>query len=77
MEGATAGATVRLGDVARLVVYSDPDSEAVAQEEQMASGAAANINDPHPVRDHVMKKVEFGAHKDDGDPEYRYPTVGE
>ena len=48
VQRATAGATVRLGDVAILIVHSDPESEAVPEQEQMPSGAAANIDHPHP-----------------------------
>jgi len=58
---ATSGATVRLGDVAMLIVHPDPESEAVPEQEQMPSGAAANIDHPHPFRDDVEKEVELDA----------------
>ena len=58
---AATGATVRLGDVAMLIVHPDPESEAVPEQEQMPSGAAANIDHPHPFRDDVEKEVELDA----------------
>jgi len=57
VQRATAGATVRLGDVARLIVHPEAESEAVPKQEQMSSGAAANIDNPHPFRDDLVKEV--------------------
>jgi hypothetical protein len=54
---ATAGATVRLGDVATLIVHAEPESEAVLEQEQMSSGAATNIDNPHPFPDDLVKEV--------------------
>jgi hypothetical protein len=51
-----AGATMRLGDVATLRVHPDSESEAVPEQEQMASGAAAHIDHPHPFRDELAKE---------------------
>ena len=60
MQVANGGSTVRLGDVAMLIVYTDPESEAVPKQEQMPSGATATIDDPHPFPDDVLKEIEFG-----------------
>src|SRR5260370_18699284 len=58
---ATAGAAVRLGDVAMFIVHSDPESEAVPEQEQMAPGAAANIDYPPPLPVDLVNDVELRA----------------
>ena len=40
---------------------ADPESEAVPKQEQLPSDAEANIDDPHPLRDDVVKEVKLGA----------------
>jgi len=44
-----------------LIVHPEAESEAVPKQEQMSSGAAANIDNPHPFRDDLVEEVQFGA----------------
>src|SRR5260370_7743053 len=60
---ATAGATVRLGDVAMLIVHSDPESEAVPEQEQMASGAPPTIHYPPPFPHYALKAAHLRRQK--------------
>ena len=45
---ANAGSTRCLGDVATLVVHANAEPEPVPDQDQMPSGTAAKIEDPHP-----------------------------
>src|SRR5207249_9486039 len=44
-----------------LIVHPEAESEAVPKQEQMSTGAAANIDNPHPFRDDLVEEVQFGA----------------
>ena len=58
---ARAGPSRRLGYVAMLIVHPDPESESVPEQDQMASGTAAHIEDPHPLLHDIVQEVELGA----------------
>jgi hypothetical protein len=54
---------LRLGDVAPLVVDPDAQPDALAQQQQMAPGAAANVEHPHPWSNGIAENIDLGAHE--------------
>jgi hypothetical protein len=44
-----------------LIVHPDPESESVPEQDQMPSGAAAQVHDPHPFLYDIVQQIELGA----------------
>jgi hypothetical protein len=46
-----------------LIVDPQSEPETITDEPQMTSGSAADIDHVHALHDHIVKKIELGAHE--------------